>query len=225
MSIKDILSKKQDKGKELFWSVVIESGWIQAGVWEVQDETVKVISIGPPCAWKTDEELISCADSALSAAVSDLDEDSPEPEKTVFGVCTDWVSEGEIKQEFLDKLKNLCTELSLKPSGFVVLPEAIANYTKMQDGSPLSGVVIGVEEEKLELSVFRLGKSTGTKIVSRSVSFSDDVIEGLTRFPHDDPFPSRFLLYDGKEGELKEAKQSVMDVDWSKKEGPNGMMD
>jgi len=217
MSIKDLLPKKSETKKDLFWSVVIESGWIQAGVWEVEDEIVKVVSVGPPCAWKTDEELISCADSALSAAVGDLDENAPEPEKTVFGVSTDWVSEGEIKQAFLDKLKGLCTELSLKPSGFVVLPEAIAHYVKIQDGSPLSGVVIGVEEEKLEITVFRLGKSTGTKIVSRSVNFSDDVIEGLTRFPHDESFPSRFLLYDGKEGELREARQSVMDVDWGEK--------
>ena len=58
MSLKDLLPKKSETKKDLFWSVVIESGWIQAGVWEVENEIVKIISVGPPCAWKADEELI-----------------------------------------------------------------------------------------------------------------------------------------------------------------------
>jgi len=205
---------KKEK-RDLFWSVAIEPDWIQAGVWEIVDGAVKVISSGPATAWKTDEEFVKAADSALAAAVGDLDEDAPEPSKTVFGVGTSWVSEGEIKSEFLAKLKDLCNELSLKPTGFVILPEAVAHIIKTEEGSPFSGIAVGIGEENLEISVFRLGRSLGTKIVARSVTIKEDLLEGLTRFPSEDPFPSRFVLYDGKEGELEEVKQSIIGMDWN----------
>ena len=218
MDISSILPKKKETAKELFWSLVIEPDWLQAGVWEIKDGQANLLSSGPPTGWKTDEELVDGADTALSGAVGDLPEDSPEPVKTVFGVSTDWVSDGEIKSENLEKLKKLCENLSLKPAGFVVLPEAIAHFLKSEEGSPLSGVLVGVGEENLEVSVFRLGKLVGTQPVARSVSVSEDVLEGLVRFSSSEPFPSRFILYDGKEGELEEVRQNLVGAEWGENE-------
>lgn len=218
MDISSFLPKKEKQQREMFWSLTIEPEWVQAGVWEIVNKTVEMVSSGPATAWKTDDELIKATDSALSAAIGDLDEDAPEPTKTVFGVSTSWVLKGEIKKEFLLKLKSLCDELSIKPTGFVVLPEAIANIVKTEEGSPFSGVSVGVGEENLEISVFRLGRSMGTKNVARSVSISDDIIEGLSRFQSEDPIASRFILYNGKEGELEDAKESVMGIDWETNE-------
>jgi hypothetical protein len=42
----------------------------------------------------------------------------------------------------------------------------------------------------------------------------DDVAEGLTRFADGENLPSRFLLYDGKEGELEETKQALLKANW-----------
>lgn len=206
--------KGEDNGREYFWSLVIEPGWVQAGIWRIENDVAQVVLSSPPSAWESDEELIQASDSCLSSAIQGFPEEEAEPQKTVFGVSSSWVTEGEIKKEYLDKIKNLCSELSLTPIGFVVLPEAVAHLVKSEEGSPLNAVVLGVYGENLELSVFRLGNLSGTTSVARSVSLSDDVTEGLTRFAKSGNVPSRFILYNGKEGELEEARQALLKVNW-----------
>jgi len=142
-----------------------------------------------------------------------------EPEKTVFGVPPSWVSEGQIKKEYLDEIRKVCGKLSLAPSGFVVLPEAIAHAVKLEEGSPLTGIVIGVGKDMIDMSVFRLGGMMGTVNVGRSVSIVDDVIEGLVRFSAVEHLPSRILIYDGRVGELEEVQQSLVGVDWKEASG------
>jgi len=215
MSIKDILPNQQKDHNEYYWSLIVEPGWIQAGIWYIEDSQTKVLSVSPSSAWTTESELNEAADSALSAAVQGLPDDAPEPSKAVFGVSSGWVKQGSITSEYLEKIKNLCTSLSLVPAGFVVMPEAVAHYFKSKEGSPLNAVVLGISNEILEVSVFKLGKPVGVQSVARSVSVSEDVIEGLSRFNEKDSLPSRFLIYNGREAELEEAKQSLLRVNWN----------
>jgi hypothetical protein len=214
MNIKDLLTSKESP-PELFWALVIEKGLVQSGIWYIGDSTAEVLGVGAGIPWENEDELIEATDAALSSAIQKLPESYPEPQKTVFGVSTSWVKDGEISPENLGKIKKLCTELSLTPVGFVVLPEAIAHLYKSEEGAPLNGMVLKSGNENLELSVFKLGELVGTTEVSRSVSLSDDVIEGLSRFHGIAPLPTRFIVYDGKEGELEEVKQTLIQTNWS----------
>ena len=214
MDLAGILSKKKEK-KEYFWALTLEPGWVQAGIWTVTDGKVDVVSTSSASAWETEDELITSADTVLSAAASEIPEDAGEPSKTVFGVPTSWVKDGSIAEKYLGKIKHICTKLSLEPVGFVVLPEAISHYTKSKEGSPLSAVIIGVAPETVEISLFRLGNPAGNFTIVRSVSVVDDVVEGLSRFSASETLPSRFILYDGKEGELDDVRQSLMATNWN----------
>jgi len=207
--------------KEYYWSLIIEPGWVQAGVWSLEDEVVRVMSTSNALAWETEENLVEAVDAALSSAITDFPVDAKEPQKTVFGVPPSWVSEGQIEKKYLGYLKEICSRLSLSPGGFVVLPEAIAHSIKINEGSPLTGVVIGLGESVIDVTLFRLGNLVGTVNVGRSVSVVDDVVEGLTRFNTGEHIPSRFLLYDGKEGELEEIGQQLLLADWQSGLGQN----
>lgn len=214
MNLKDLLPSK-DNPPELYWALVIERGFVQSGIWYINEGKSEVLGIGAGIPWKSDEELIEATDATLSSAIQKLPEDYPEPQKTVFGVSTSWVEDGEISSENLTKIKKLCGELSLTPAGFVVLPEAIAHYYKSEEGAPLNAIILKSDEESLELSIFKLGELVGSTEVSRSVSLVDDVIEGLSRFDGVAPLPTRFIIYDGKEGILEEIKQTLIQADWS----------
>jgi hypothetical protein len=217
MNLKDFLDKKE-KPPELLWSIVIEEGWVQAGVWYIGEKEAEVISISSPTAWKEDEELVGAVDTTLSSSIQKLPEEYEEPNKTVFGVSSSWVKDGEISEEYLNKIKKVCTELSLIPVGFVVLPEAIAHLYKSEESSPVSAIIVGLGIEFLEISVFKLGNLVGTTQVSRSVSVVEDIVEGLSRFENAAPLPSRFILFDGKEVQLEEAKQALMQAEWNDSE-------
>lgn len=217
MNLKDFLASREHP-PELYWSLVMKSGWIQAGIWYIGESAAEVVSISSGAAWATDDELLGAADAALSSAVQKLPENYKEPNKTVFGVSSSWVKGGEIKPEYLDKIKKLCSDLSLTPVGFVVLPEAIAHLYKSEEGAPLSATILKLGEEYLEITVFKLGNLIGTTEVSRSVSLIEDVTEGLSRFEGAVPLPSRFIVYDGREGELEEAKNALMQASWTESE-------
>lgn len=211
-----LFSKDKDREEnEYYWALVLESGWVQAGIWSITEGKVQTTSVSPPIAWEVDEEFSGAVDAALSAAVQNLPEDFGEPTKTVFGVPAAWVEEGKIKEKHLEQIKKVCKELTLEPSGFVVLTEAVANLTKSEEGTPLSAVVVGIGQANLEVAVFRMGKLAGTTEVARSVSLFDDLTEGLSRFSEAEAFPSRVIIFDGKEGELEEEKQILINSNWN----------
>ena len=207
----------KEADKEHYWTLIIEEGWVQSAIWKIdeKDEEAQVVSFSSPVRFESDDDLVETVDTSLSATIQSLPKEFPDPSKTVFGVPSSWVNNGQIVPEHLEKIRHICSKLSLAPTGFVVLSEAIAFLTKTQEGSPLSAVVIGLTATSLELSIFKLGKLIGNTKVARSVSLFDDAVEGVSRFTDGMPLPSRFLVYDGKEGEMDEAKEALISADWS----------
>lgn len=201
--------------EEYFWSVCIEEGSVQSAIWTIREGTAQVTEIGSPVSWEDSETLIKGADESLSSCIQNLPENVPEPSKTVFGVPSSWVEDGQIKREHLDKVRLICNKLSLNPTGFVVLPEAIAHFEKSEEKTPMNGVLIGIYPQSLDVSLFRLGNLVGSVNVARSVNVVDDVVEGLARFESTEILPSRFLLYDAKMHDLEDLKQNLIKADWN----------
>lgn len=205
--------------EEYFWSIILEEEWIQAGIWTIRGDRVSIVASSPSVMVSSADELVEKVDSALSSAVSDFPEDAKEPNKTVFGVPASWVEDGSIKKEHLGKIRTICSKLSLSPTGFVVISEAIAHSIKMREGSPFTGVIIGVSSGSIDVSLFRLGNEVGSVNVGRSVSVVEDVVEGLSRFQSSEPTPTRWLIYNGKSAELEDVKQELIRADWKGQEG------
>jgi hypothetical protein len=202
--------------KEYFWSIAIESGQVQAAIWTLKDKSAQIVTIAPPENWEDPQDLVQAVDGTLSSATQSLDgQEEIEPTQTVFGVAPYWVSEGRIKKEYLEKIKEICDKLSLVAKGFVILPEAISNYIKTEEEVPVNAVIIGIGESVLDISVFRLGNLIGTVNVARSLNLIDDVVEGLVRFETTDPLPSRFIIYNGRMSTLEEAKETLIKADWT----------
>lgn len=213
----DFLKKPQEL-KENFWALLIEPEWITSAIWQIEDGKVEIVSSSPATRWETEANLIEAIDASLSSCTQSLSEEVSDPTKTVFGVPSSWINEGNIKEEYLEKLKKVCQDLSLVPSGFVVLSEAISHFIKEEDQSPLSGVVVGISDETLDISIFNQGKLLGTTSVLRSVSIEEDVVEGLSRLSVDvENLPSRIILFNQKEQELESIRESLNNSEWDKK--------
>lgn len=206
--------------EEYFWSIVVEQDLVQASLWAVRNENVAIISTSEAKKWETDGDLVEKSDQALSEAIVNFPEDAKEPDKVVFGVPSSWVEDGRIQKPHLEKLRLVTQKLSLTASGFVVLPEAIAHSVKIKEGSPLTGVVIGVGAGSIDMTMFRLGNIVGTVNVGRSNSVIEDVMEGLSRLSGDQNVPTRWLLYDGTDVDLEEVKQELIAADWKDSGSP-----
>jgi|GEM_PF-645090 len=207
---------------ENFWSIVLEPGSITAAVWTRSGAETRVLGIGQAIPWSETQELVASVDAALSSAVEELPDDTSEPNKTVFGVVPQWVEDGQIKKDQLTTLREITEKLTLTPIGFVVLPEALANEVKHSEGSPLTGVIIGITKDNLDVTLFKLGNLLGTVSVGRSMSIFDDVIEGLSRFKvSGDAMPSRFILYGAHDSEITEVKDTLVLSEWM--DAPGGL--
>jgi len=214
MDLTKVLSKKNSDHKDYYWSVAIEPDWVQVGLWYSEGDSAYIVSSSTPTAWQSEKDLIDAVDAALSYVVQNTIEEIGEPSKTVFGVIDSWVEGGQIKNEHLDKIKKICQELSLTPTGFVVISEAIANFIKSTEGSPLTGIVLGISKEFISITLFKVGNVAGHAQVARSPSIVDDTVEGLTRIVTSEPAPSRFIIYNAKKDEIEEAWQSLIKAQW-----------
>ncbi|HLD92029.1 MAG TPA: baseplate J/gp47 family protein [Patescibacteria group bacterium] len=212
----DFLTKPKEQ-KENFWALLIEPEWVTSAIWQIESGKVEIISSSPATRWETESNLIEAIDASLSSCTQSLPDEVPDPTKTVFGVPNSWIDGGNIKEEYLEKLKKVCQDLSLVPSGFVVLSEAISHFIREVDEIPLSGIVVGISDENLDISIFNLGKLIGTTSVLRSVSVEEDVTEGLSRLSSSvENLPSRVILFNQKEQELESIKESLNNSDWNK---------
>jgi len=143
------------------------------------------------------EELLSVLDKTISSAEETLPS-SIETENTVFGVKETWVEDKKIKKEYLIKLKKICDELSLKPIGFMVTPEAIAHLIQKEEGLPLSAVLADITDDSVTLSLFRAGKivQTASGPINESVPHT---VDGLLHHFTIDVLPSRIVLLNENE--------------------------
>lgn len=213
MDLKNIFSAQNDVSQEYYWSLLIEPGWVHASIWRVRSGTLQTISLGKLTSWQP-HGFLDSVDAALASAFQSFPEDETEPSKTVFGVPASWVEGSQIKKEYLEQIKTVCDKLSLVPVGFVVISEAIANLLKSEEGSPLSAILVGVGEESYEITLFRYGKLQGTTQVAKSLSFQEDIKEGVARFSSVEALPSRLVLYGGKRAVLDELVENLNEINW-----------
>lgn len=212
----NIFKKNEPSEIEHYWALVIGQNWVQSAIWRIVGDKAEVVAEGSSVAWSEDSEeaLVIAADSTLSSAASGISEDVKEPNKVVFGLPPSWIKDGNIISERLNFLKKVSNELELSPSGFVILPEAIAHYLKSIEGSPLNAILVGPSESSIDVTLVQNGKILGSVEVAKSISIGEDVIEGLTRIGGISQYPSRILLYNHKQGNLEDAKQQLLDTDW-----------
>ncbi|MBI3290325.1 hypothetical protein HYZ78_02925 [Candidatus Microgenomates bacterium] len=213
--ISDLIGKR-DEQDEILVSFIIGKNWIQAGLWKVVGGKCEVLSTGSTDSWQDTDSFVGAADDSLSSAIGSIEEPPEEIKSVVFGLPSDWLSDGNLKPQYLSSLKSLCDKLELKPSGFVVVPEALTHFLKDREGAPVSTILTGIEEEEMEVMLIRSGKIVNSQAVSRSISLPDDITEGLTRFTADskEPLPPRIILFNRRKSSLEEATQSLLTFEW-----------
>ena len=72
MDFKSLLSGAKSPSGEYYWALVIEPGWVQAGIWYIGPTAANVIGVGPGAAWETEEELLGATDAALSSSIAKI---------------------------------------------------------------------------------------------------------------------------------------------------------
>ncbi len=208
------LTKRETK-TEQFLALNIGDEAVRAAVWTVEAGKTQIVNLGKSEPWdgKDKDSLLKAADVTLSQASEII---KPEPNSVILGLPDSWIDKDSINDEKKVLIKHLCTELELKPLGFVTTDSAVSAYLKIEEGTPLSAVLIQLTSGEINLSLVKLGKIVGTQLVGRSGDLGADVEEALSRFDKIDSLPARMILYNGHK-DFEEDKQQLLSYDWEDK--------
>lgn len=194
----------------------IGQGVAKSAVWTVINSQTQVVSVGSPANWRDLDlnSLITAIDTTVSEASQRVDESrNLTINKVILGLPASWIKDDKIDSDKMVWVRQISEKLKLTPVGFVVTFEAVVRYVQHKEGVPLTAITLGFWPNILEMSLVHLGKIEGSVTVSRSQNLTDDVVEGLSRFPAVDMLPSRMLLYDSGI-DLEEVKQLLLSYPW-----------
>lgn len=201
----------KEKEPEYFLMLKVGNHTFEALIWEVKGNKILILGRGISNI-DDSKDFTQAADEAISTAEKGLPSGKL-VEKVIFGLPYEYTHANKIKPEILTKLKTLTTELSLKPLGFIELPEAIANYLQKKENSPPSAILLGVDKESLTISLLRVGKIQENLVFKRGEYFAQDTEKALKNLTGIDVLPSKILIYDENEN-LEKLTEELIKHPW-----------
>lgn len=210
-------TKTKKENSEYYLALVLRNEKVTSVIFEKIGNTIKYVSHDEEYFKNTiedaeTEEFLDTLDKVITSAETALPE-SVETKKTIFGLKENWVEDGKIKKEYLEKLKKASDELSLEPIGFLVSSESIINLVTKEEGAPVTAILADVGKKYITVSWIKGGKvlETRTTEIHQSASYSVDTL--LKHFQSPGNLPARIILLDSEEDELT---QEFISHQWSK---------
>lgn len=212
-----VFTKEKKENSEVFLALVLRNEKVTSVIFEKIGNTIKYISHDEENFKNTiedaeTEEFLDILDKVITSAETALPE-SVETKKTIFGLKENWVEDGKIKKEYLEKLKKASDELSLEPIGFLVSSESIINLVTKEEGAPITAILCDIGKKYVTLSWVKAGKvlEVRTSEIHQSTSYTVDTL--LKHFQSPGNLPARIILLDSEEDELT---QEFISHQWSK---------
>lgn len=198
------LDKKE--ATEYYLALILQNEKVTSVIFEKIGTAIKYISHSEEEFKNTiedaeSEEFLNVLDKAITTAEASLPQ-NVETHKTLFGLKENWIEDGKIKKEYLDKLKKASDELSLNPIGFMVFSESIINLIQKEEGAPVTAVLADIGKNYITVSLIKAGRTLETKTseIHQSASYTVDTL--LKHFQTPEVMPSRVILLDSEEDEL-----------------------
>lgn len=214
--LEGLLHHKKEE-KDHLCALVVSEDQIDVALWETtasgKATILKTASEKYSGEW---EEAINAADKAITA-IEDALPEGKDLTQIVFGLYPEWLSEdhAKIHDDYLKKLKQLTSSLSLKPRGFVELPTAVSHLLQKDEGTQQTVILIGIESKHVTVSLFKIGKLIGSTSVERTEQITADVEKALGTFTTIEVLPSRLLIYGAAASEA--IKGELLNYPWQKK--------
>lgn len=190
---------KKAQELEYFFAINIGTESLTAALWTVEGRQLKILSTASE-SYSSSDEIISVSDKLLDQVLG-LKE--IEPQKILFGVPASWLSDDNLKDEYLSLLRSFVKELELTPMAYVSTSNALIHFLEKQDGIPTTAILVGFQKLHLTVTIVRAGKLDGVKVIKRGENSGTDIEKALLTFTDIETLPSKILIYGPSAGGLK----------------------
>ena len=217
MKLPIFLGKEKKENAQYYLGLVLGNEKVTSVIFEKIGDTIKFVGndeeyFKNTIEDATTEEFLDTLDKVITSAETSLS-DKIEVKKTLFGVKDNWIEQGKLKKEYLEKLKKAADELVLEPIGFLVSTESVINLITKEEGAPVTAVLCDIGKKYITVSWVRSGKilETRSSEIHQSPSYTVDTL--LKHFQSPGDLPARVILLDSEEDELT---QEFIGHVWSK---------
>lgn len=218
MSFIDRLSALMPFGKnkelpEYYFALNISFEKLIASLWTIDGKQLKILAVADR-EYSKNDHIVDAADQLLDKV---LGEREIEPQKILFGVPNTWVSDDNLKDEYLKLLRGLVKEMGLTPMAYVATTHAINHFMEKKDGIPQTAILAGFEKSHLSVTVVRAGKIDGVKVLQRGDNSGSDIEKALLTFTDIETLPSRILLFGLDPAALEKLRSQLLSFSWMSK--------
>lgn len=201
---------KKTQVVEYFFALNISQEKLTAALWVLEGKNLKVLDIASDEHSSLDDLTVK-TDKLLDQVLGENDFDV---QKILFGVPSAWLSDENLKDEYLKVLRGLIKELELTPMAYVESLRALGLYLEKKEGVPTTAILVGFETHHLTVTVLRAGKLDGMKVVTRGDNLGSSIEKALLNFTHVETLPSKILIYGPK---LSGLKEDLLSYPWMSK--------
>lgn len=203
---------KKDVELEYYFALNIGSEKLTAALWTIEGKELKILDTASD-HYSSQAEIASVADKLLDAVLGIRE---IEPQKILFGVPSHWLSDDNLKDEYLRILRSLVKDLELTPMAYVAVANALVNFLEKLEGVPTTAILAGFEENHITTTVVRAGKLDGVKIVQKGENSGVNLEKALLTFASVETLPSKILIYDSNSN-LEKLKSQLLSYNWMSK--------
>ncbi len=130
--------------------------------------------------------------------------------RTIFFVYSHLVDDktNDIKKPYLDKIKVLVKNLELEAMGYIECFEAVTFYLEKKEETPLTAVLLELDEKQMAVFVYKGGKMIFKNVSSRTDSIVDDLTNATQAIKGKALLPSKIVIYDS--GSVDDAAAKII---------------
>lgn len=201
---------KKQQPPEYFFALNIGTTKLTAALWQIEGKELKILEIASN-DYSSNDEIATVTDKLLDQVLGIRE---IEPQKILFGVPNSWLSDDNLKDEYLKILRNLVKELELTPMAYVASSHALIHFLEKKEAVPTTAIIIGFETHHLTVIVVRAGKLDGVKVVTRGETSGADIEKTLLAFTEVETLPSKILIYGLDNSSLEKLKSQLLAFSW-----------
>ncbi len=134
---------------------------------------------------------------------------------TIFFTHSHFIDDvsGEIKKQYLQKIKELVKNLELKALGYIECYEAIVSFVEKRDDIPLTSILLELESKHATVFIYKGGRSVFRKTIIRSEHLVHDLSEVFLEAKNKNILlPSRIIVFSSKD--LDHAASVILSHKW-----------
>lgn len=195
---------------EYFFALNILSEKLTCALWTIEKKQLKIDGSAAE-GYNSLDNLTPATDKLLDQVLGTREIDV---QKILFGVPSAWLSDGNLKEEYLKILRKLVKDLDLTPMAYVENSQALVHFLEKIDGVPPTAILVGFEAKHLTVTVVRAGKLDGVKVVRRGDTSGADIEKALLTFVGVETLPSKILLYGQPAEDWEKLKSQLLSFSW-----------